>query len=204
VGTEEGRILGTPVYMSQEQMRGQKVDKQTDIWAFGCVLFELLTGAHAFQRESSTDTIAAVLEREPDWQALPPDTPAAVRHLLRRCLQKDKDRRLRDIGDARIEIEEALAGSTAAAEPSIAVGSTKRGWLGWTIALVLGAALVVVSLLYFNPATPPEIRVEISTPSNGDPFSFAISPDGRRLVFVASNEGKSQLWVRPLDSVAAQ
>src|SRR5262249_32104544 len=115
-----------------------------------------------------------------------------------------KDRRLRDIGDARIEIEEALAGSTAAAEPSMAVGSTKRGWLGWAIALVLGAALVVVSLLYFNRATPPEIRVEISTPSIGDPFSFAISPDGRRLVFVASNEGKSQLWVRPLDSLAAQ
>src|SRR5262249_52441569 len=190
VGTEEGRILGTPVYMSQEQMRGQKVDKQTDIWAFGCVLYELLTGAHAFQRESSTDTIAAVLEREPDWRALPPATPAAVRQLLRRCLQKDKDRRLCDIGDARIEIEEALAGSTAAAEPSMAVSSTKRGWLGWAIALVLAAALI--SVVYFNRAIrPPEIRVEVSSPSTTDALSFAISPDGQRLVFSALNEGKS-------------
>jgi eukaryotic-like serine/threonine-protein kinase len=204
VATEDGRILGTPGYMSPEQVRGQTVDKQTDIWAFGCVLYELLTGVHAFQRESLTDTIAAVLEREPDWQALPPATPAAVRHLLRRCLQKDKDRRLRDIGDARIEIEEALAGSTPAAEPSMAVSSTKRGWLGWSIALVLAAALAAISVLSFNRVPPAEIRVDINTPSTADPFSFAISPDGRRLVFSASNEGKSQLWVRPLDSLAAQ
>src|SRR5213594_1134100 len=123
VETEEGRILGTPGYMSPEQLRGQTVDKQTDIWSFGCLLYELLTGKHAFQRPTLTDTIAAVLEREPDWQALPPGTPAAVRDLLRRCLQKEKDRRLRDIGDARIEIEEALAGSTSAPGPGVAVSA---------------------------------------------------------------------------------
>src|SRR5438876_1792718 len=204
VATEEGRILGTPGYMSPEQVRGKAVDKQTDIWAFGCLMYELLTGKHAFHRETLTDTIAAVLERDPDWQALPPATPAAVRDLLRRCLQKDKDRRLRDIGDARIEIEETLAGSTAEFEPSMSVSSKKRGWLRWAIALALGAALAVISVLYFNRAAPPEVRVEINTPLTSDPTSFAISPDGRRLVFSASNEGKSQLWVRPLDSVAAQ
>ena len=109
MGTEEGKILGTPAYMSPEQARGKAVDKRTDIWAFGCLLYELLTTKLAFRGETITDTLAAILEREPDWQALPPSTPAQVRDLLRRCLQKDSQRRLRDLGDARIEIEEALA-----------------------------------------------------------------------------------------------
>src|SRR6266566_2027972 len=155
VATEEGRILGTPGYMSPEQVRGKAVDKQTDIWAFGCVLYELLTGKHAFQRQTLTDTIAAVLEREPDWQGLPLTIPMSIRELLRRCLQKDKDRRLRDIGDARIEIEEALAGSTAGPEFRVAASSKKREWLAWRIALALGAALALVSVLYFNRTTPP-------------------------------------------------
>src|SRR5437867_7446394 len=141
VATEEGRILGTPGYMSPEQVRGKAVDKQTDIWAFGCVLYELLTGKHAFQRETLTDTIAAVLEREPDWQALPPSTPAAVRDLLRRCLQKDKDRRLRDIGDARIEIEEALS-------PAQPISLPHRR-LPWAIALAAALAAIAV-FLYFR------------------------------------------------------
>src|SRR5207245_4381229 len=149
----------------------------------------------------------AVLERDPDWEALLAATPAAVRDLLRRCLQKDKDRRLRDIGDARIEIEEALAGSTAAAGPRMAVSSRKHIRLAWAIAFSLAAALAVISVLYFNratPSVPPEVRFEVNTPSTSDPFSFAISPDGRRLVFSASNEGRSPLWIRPLDSLAAQ
>src|ERR1700674_715150 len=108
MGTEEGRILGTPAYMSPEQARGKAVDKRTDIWAFGCVLYELLTGKVAFRGETISDTLAAVLEREPDLQALPPATPPKMRDLLRRCLQKDSQYRLRDIGDARIEIGEAL------------------------------------------------------------------------------------------------
>jgi serine/threonine-protein kinase len=108
MGTEEGRILGTPAYMSPEQARGKAVDKRTDIWAFGCVLYELLTARQAFRGETGQDTIAAVLEREPDWLALPPPTPAQIRKLLRRCLQKDPQRRLRDLGDARLEIEETL------------------------------------------------------------------------------------------------
>jgi serine/threonine protein kinase len=203
LATEGGRILGTPGYMSPEQVRGQTVDKQTDIWSFGCVLYELLTGAPAFERPTLTDTIAAVLEREPDWSALPPATPAPVRDLLRRCLQKDKDRRLRDIGDARIEIEEALAGPTAAVETRIAAPSKKRGWPAWVIALAF-TAVGTISALYFNRATPPEIRFELNAQSTSDPFSFAISPDGRRLVFSASNEGKSQLWIRPLDALTGQ
>jgi len=113
MGTAEGRILGTPAYMSPEQARGKDVDKRTDIWAFGCVLYELLTGREVFRGETISDTIAAILEREPDWQALPSATPAKIRDLLRRCLQKETQRRLRDFGDARIEIEETLAVTAA-------------------------------------------------------------------------------------------
>src|SRR5215813_13082639 len=113
-GSEDGLIVGTPSYMSPEQARGQAVTKQTDIWAFGCVLYELMTGKQAFHKETLTDTIVAVLEQEPDWQALAPTSPTAVRALVRRCLQREKDRRFRDIGDARIEIEEALAETKAA------------------------------------------------------------------------------------------
>src|SRR5438105_6115435 len=107
MGTELGTILGTPSYMSPEQARGKAVDKRTDIWAFGCVLYELLTGRQAFRGETSADSIAAVVEREPEWKTLPPGTPERIRDLLGRCLQKDANRRLRDIGDAGIEIWEA-------------------------------------------------------------------------------------------------
>jgi eukaryotic-like serine/threonine-protein kinase len=120
MGTEEGRILGTPAYMSPEQARGKSVDKRTDVWAFGCVLYILLTGRQAFTGDTLSDMIVSILEREPDWQALPASTPAKIQDLLRRCLQKDPQRRLRDLGDARIEIEEALL------PPATAEARTKR------------------------------------------------------------------------------
>src|ERR1700687_4274463 len=142
MGTEEGMVLGTPAYMSPEQARAKAVDKRTDIWAFGCVLYELLTGKEAFRGGTVSDTIAAVLEREPEWQALPPATPAKIRDLLRRCLQKDSQRRLRDIGDARIEIEEASA-APARAEPSAPVkGIRSLGRRG--LILSVGTLLLVV------------------------------------------------------------
>ena len=105
--TREGVIAGTATYMSPEQARGRPVDKRTDIWAFGCVLYEMLTGRPAFAGETVSDTIAAILERDPDWDALPALTPVSIRRLLQRCLEKDPKRRVRDIGDARLEIEEA-------------------------------------------------------------------------------------------------
>ena len=112
-GTRDGIILGTTSYMSPEQSRGHAVDKRTDIWAFGCVLYEMLTGHASFAGETISDTLAAVLKQEPDWQALPADTPAGIRSLLRRCLKKDPVDRLHDIADARIEIQEAIAESAA-------------------------------------------------------------------------------------------
>src|SRR5205085_6615720 len=107
VGTKDGVILGTASYMSPEQARGRPVDKRSDIWAFGCVLFEMLTGRLAFRGDTLSDTIASILQGEPDWQALPEATPAGIRRLLRRCLEKDLTRRLRDIADTRLDIEEA-------------------------------------------------------------------------------------------------
>src|SRR5262249_45970200 len=114
-------VMGTPAYMSPEQARGSAVDQRTDIWAFGSILYEMLTGSRAFGGESTSDAIASVLEREPDWKALPAKTPGSLRALLRRCLQKDAARRLRDIGDARFDIEEARAVPVATSrEPAMA------------------------------------------------------------------------------------
>src|SRR5262249_17324152 len=115
-GGTADRVIGTPAYMSPEQARGQVVDKRTDIWAFGCLLYEMLTGRPTFAGETVTDTLAAIIEREPDWLSLPPATPSAIRRLLRRCLEKDAQRRLHDIADARLEIEEALATNSASIE----------------------------------------------------------------------------------------
>ena len=109
-----GVILGTAAYMSPEQARGKAVDKRTDLWAFGCVLYELLTGKQTFHGEDVTDILAAVVRADPDWNRLPATTPPAIRNLLRRCLQKDAKKRLRDAGDTRIEIEEALSGAAVA------------------------------------------------------------------------------------------
>ncbi|NJN40633.1 MAG: protein kinase, partial [Gammaproteobacteria bacterium] len=111
--TQEGKVLGTPTYMSPEQARGKRTDRRTDIWAFGCVLYEMLAGDSPYQGETLTDSLGAILHKEPDWSRLPADTPAPARLLLRRCLAKDQDQRLRDIGDARVEIEEFLRDPSA-------------------------------------------------------------------------------------------
>ena len=119
--TKAGVILGTAAYMSPEQARGKTADKRADIWAFGCVLYEMLTGRVAFAGDTVSDTIAAILGREPDWSALPPATPAPIRRLLLRCLDKDAKRRLRDIGDARTEIDDVLSGATMLAPATSAI-----------------------------------------------------------------------------------
>ena len=127
--TLAGHIVGTPGYMSPEQARGKDVDERTDIWAFGCLLYELLTGKRAFQGETVQATIAAVMDREPDWQALPAKTPAKIRELLRLCLQKDAARRLQNIADARRAIEQA-----------------QRGWNRWAVAAVAAVAIAAVGI----------------------------------------------------------
>ena len=142
--TGVGVILGTAAYMSPEQARGQAINKRTDIWAFGCVLFEMITGRKVFPGATISDTIAAVLERSPDWTALPPATPPPVRHVLARCLEKDPKHRWRDIGDVRIELDDAEAWrpQTDSASPKISRAGERAAW-ALLVALTAAVAAVV-------------------------------------------------------------
>jgi serine/threonine protein kinase len=202
-----GTILGTAAYMSPEQARGKEANRTSDVWAFGCVLYEMLTGYAAFEGETISEIFAGVLKEEPDWNRLRPETPPAIRQLLRRCLQKNRTRRLHDMADARIEIE---AADTEPAAQSVMSPSTRsRDRTGWTVAtlsLIGMAVLAIPAVFYFRTAPPdaPEMRVEITTPATGDPVSFALSPNGRQIVFVASGEGAQRLWLRPMDSQTAE
>jgi Tol biopolymer transport system component len=192
--SHEGLILGTPSYMSPEQARGLRVDRRTDIWAFGCVLYEMLTGRPAFPGETVSDTIAKILEREPDWSLLPPATPAAIRRLLFRCLAKDPRRRIRDIGDARIEIEgvEELV-------PGISVpGRTRAGWVPWALLVGLAAAVGVWELA--RRASAPDnplanARFSRLTDWEGTETQAEISPDGRFVAFAADRDGRFDLFL---------
>jgi Tol biopolymer transport system component len=202
----ERTILGTPAYMSPEQARGQWLDRRTDIWSFGCVLYEMLTGRQPFAGDTISDTLAAVLDREPDLTLLPADTPPSIRRLLRRCLEKDRRRRLDSASDARLEIDDASASPGArthlpGATPSHRVTLVALAALAGAAAI---GALVVWTLVRPAPADVADMRVDIITPSTDAPTSFAISPDGRRLVFVAYDQGQARLWLRPLDATAAR
>ncbi len=202
--TRMGMILGTAAYMSPEQAKGRTVDKRTDLWAFGCVFYEMLTGRRPFEGDEISETLANVLKTEPDWRALPADAPASIRRLLRRCLMKDPKARLGDAATARIEIDEALGGG----EPDAAMipRTSPRERIVLLSALALVTLIAVVAMVRaFRPEPPaPEIRLEITTPATTEPASIAISPDARNLVFVATSEGRSQLWLRSLDAVPAR
>jgi serine/threonine-protein kinase len=209
MGTEEGKILGTPAYMSPEQARGKPVDKRTDIWAFGCVLYELLTGKRAFRGETTQDTVAAILERAPDWQVLPATAPTQIHELLRRCLQKDKTLRLRDAGDVRIEIHEALT-DPSEKPPAAAALKGRRQTLLWSIASSLAVAIVVAIAAWNLKPAPrlPVTRLTMSLPP-GERLdtgrAIAISPDGTRLVYAAGpNNVTTQLYIRAMDGLEAR
>jgi serine/threonine protein kinase len=207
--TEVGMILGTPAYMSPEQARGEPTDKRTDLWAFGCVLYQMLTGRSAFGRDSVIDTFAAIVNAEPDLAALPPDTPAGVRLLLSRCLQKNPRHRLRDIGDGIPLLLEKDP-------PPLVASGTHSRWHSFVwpaIAAVSILLLFSLALLHFRDAAPRQavVRSTILPPATSF-FSFAtnlgpmsLSPDGTRMTFAATEQdGTSQLWIRSLDSATAQ
>jgi eukaryotic-like serine/threonine-protein kinase len=204
--TREGVLLGTGAYMSPEQARGQVVDARTDIWAFGCVLYEMLTGRAVFAGQTLSDTIAAVLEREPDWQRLPAATPDSVRRLLRRCLQKDPNRRLADIRDARWDLEETPADLATGAEPSSRARRLER--YAWAAALLV--AVIVAAVMTGRPSEraaprdPRQVRFQIPSPPTRDPGSVAISPDARQIVFAATADERTKLWVHSLDTASAR
>jgi eukaryotic-like serine/threonine-protein kinase len=208
IATEAGVLLGTAAYMSPEQAKGKAVDRRADIWAFGCVLYEMLTGRMAFCCETTADTLAAVLTNEPDWSQLAAAAPQQVRVLLRRCLQKDARQRLRDIGDARILLEEVLLG--AAEETRSAVATSRRSWLVGIVAALLASTAAWLAFFHFRtePSSPREpLRFEIPAPTGVTLSflgSFAISPDGRQLAFAAKgSDGVLRLWIRPLNSLEA-
>jgi Tol biopolymer transport system component len=200
----ERAILGTPAYMSPEQARGSRVDRRTDIWAFGCVLYEMITGRRAFDGATTSDAIAAVLTREPDWARLPGDVPPAVRRLLQRCLAKDPAHRLRDIADAREHLHDA---SNAPAVTAPAVHRVPIAPLALLAAAVGIVALAIPAAVHLREAPPPELRLQIATPPTTVSLQFALSPDGRYLVFVASassSDAAQRLYLRALDNTVAQ
>jgi hypothetical protein len=223
--TQAGVILGTAAYMSPEQARGKAVDKRSDIWAFGCVLFEMLTGRRVFQQDEVSDTLALVLTKDPDWNAVPANTPASLQRLLRRCLVKDRSARLPDIGSARLEIDEALTELSRPGPDDRSTASTgfrtRRSFAIVMAAVLLTAAVLVAWALTRTP--PPDLpvsRVLIGVAPaerllSGLPFdaadgggrpsrtSMAFAPDGRSLVFSAERSGVVGLYVRRLDQLEA-
>jgi serine/threonine protein kinase len=206
--TRAGIILGTAAYMSPEQARGKRVDRRTDIWAFGVVLYEMLTGRQTFGDEDVSMTLSKVLQREPDFDALPQNIPAKVRQLLKLCLRKDPKQRVGDFRDVRLAMEGAFETPTAS-DGKVATTPTKsreRLVLGSALAVAV-VALGALSSLHFREAPSAvlsEMRTEIVTPSTTELVSFALSPDGRQIVFVASGDGPSRLWLRRLETTAAQ
>ena len=206
-GTEAGMILGTAAYMSPEQARGKVVDKRADVWAFGAVLFEMLTGTRAFRGENVTDTIVSVISKEPDWTALPVNTPAVIRKLLRRCLEKDRKRRLDSMVAVRLEIQDALAPHTLAGVVPSTPSNGRSGWLVAAVATLAAVALApnAVRHLLEAPAPPAlETRLEVVTSGGGETTSFALSPDGRQIAFAASGDAGPQLWLRSLSTTTAR
>ncbi len=207
--TGVGVLLGTAAYMAPEQARGKPVDKRADIWAFGCVLYEMLTGQRAFGGDDVTVTLSRVVERDPDFDALPATVPQRVRQALRLCLRKDPKQRAHDIADIRMALEGAF--ETVAALTTSSASSVPRGRLAWitafAVAAVLAAALAIPTVRHLRetpPPSPPETRTEIVTPTTDAPTSFALSPDGRQIVFVASDDKSSRLWLRSLATTTAQ
>jgi len=194
-------VLGTAAYMAPEQARGKPVDRRADIWAFGVVLFEMLAGKRVFAGETVSDTLAAVLTREPDWSALPAVTPFAVRRLLRLCLARDPRQRLHDIADARLELETAEAG----AEPALAAKAGGATRLAWAVAVVAG--LVAAGALWTRApeagSPGPVLYVDVAYPRDVEPVAsvsgWALSPDGRSVAVTGVRDGTRRLFLRSLD-----
>jgi eukaryotic-like serine/threonine-protein kinase len=203
-----GMILGTPAYLSPEQAKGKSADRSSDTWAFGCVLYEMLTGCTAFEGETIGEVLGAIFKSEPDWRKLPVDTPEGIRRLLRCCLEKNSKLRFRDARDISVSIHDALRDPI----PSTSINTTRRQRRNRVVWLVLAAAIVVTLLArvsLFRPSTvgAPEMRLQVLTPGAGLTnygTHFAISPDGRQIVYQAANEGKPQLWLRSLASETAE
>ncbi len=220
--TRIGIIMGTAAYMSPEQARGKVVDRRADVWAFGCVVYEMLVGRRAFGGDDISETIARVIEREPDWNAMVAVAPRSVVRVVQRCLQKDPQNRTRDLGDVRLELRDAVAepGQAPVATESFALG--RRGIIALAAMLTVGVALGVLGARWVSapPAVAssgPRLSTEINLPGDAslaldaeaanvgyDSTLLDISPDGRTLVYVGSSNGSVRLFTRQLDSFDVQ
>jgi eukaryotic-like serine/threonine-protein kinase len=216
--TQAGVILGTAAYMSPEQAKAKNVDRRTDVWAFGCVLYEMLAGKRTFEGEDLTETVVALMRNEPDWSALPADTPLRIRDLIRRCLVKDPKQRLQAIGEARIAIEETISGvgaiheSPRHADGEIPPRQARQHALAWGI-LGLFAGILVTGIIFKilapKPQPQPVRHLSIMLPPGLSMASqyfpeLALSPDGTDLVFSAVQDGKLQLYQRHMDDFEPQ
>jgi serine/threonine protein kinase len=200
-----GVILGTAAYMSPEQAKGRPAGKRSDIFAFGCVVYEMLTGKRAFDGQDVPEVLARVIEREPDWSALPANLHPGVRRLLKRCLEKNLKARRRDAGDVIADIEDAKSDATGGVPENSTNVAISR--LGWVAAGMMALALAVLGAIHFrDTAARPthEMRVDITTPSSFAPEVFALSPDGKSIVLVASGDGSQRLWLRRFDEATAR
>jgi Tol biopolymer transport system component len=199
--TRAGLILGTAAYMSPEQAKGLEADKRSDIWAFGCVLFEMLAGSRPFEAPDVAETLAAVILREPDWARLPAGVPPSIRRLARSCLERDRTKRMTDIAGAIFALDDAREVSTTPAPQAQRARSGRFAAAGWIAAalIAVASAVALVPVLRRGPAEQPTMHLQIGTP-DGDPFTFALSPDGRSMVFQAKVDGRTQLWLRRFET----
>jgi WD40 repeat protein len=222
--TREGVLLGTAAYMSPEQARGKRVDRRADIWAFGCVLYEMLTGLGPFSGETTSDILACVIRAEPDWSAVPGSVPLRIRELLRRCLQKHPKQRLRDIGEAQVAIEEVLSGSSTA-EASLGVALKQQSWHQRIPSVLLAAGFVLVAVgvglttryWHLAPLPGPVSRFAFAIPApveqsavwvvGGFPFAdfpdVDVSPDGTEIAYLASDGKTTRVFLRRMDGLEA-
>ena len=203
--TQLGLILGTAAYMSPEQARGRTVDKRTDIWAFGCVLFEMLSGVRTFEGDDVAAVLGAVIHKDVDWTRLPATTPPAVRSVLKACLEKDARQRIRDMGDVRLALAGVFGAPSAiddAASPRPATSRRTVVMVGAAAALLAGTLGAAAAWFVRSPPLSETVAFTVDTPPTGNPSSFALSPDGRHLAFTGADKGVQMLWVRALASIA--
>ena len=214
--SRSGVIMGTAAYMSPEQARGKALDKRTDIWSFGCVFYELLTGKQLFLGETTSDMVAGILKQEPDWKALPKELPLRIRDLLRRCLQKDPNKRLHDIADARIEIEEAQSQPSAPTIESIVEieepqPATRRSLIPWIITVLIAVIAIILAWQWIRSMSSSKINVSrfvLKIPKdqafiNSTGPDIILSPDGISFVYVGQGELGRQLFLRKMDQLEA-
>jgi hypothetical protein len=207
--TQAGMIMGTAAYMSPEQAAGKPVDKRADIWSFGVVLWEMLSGQRLFEGETISHTLADVLRAPIDFDQLPKQTPRAIRDLVKRCLDRDVKTRLRDIGEARIAIQAAI--QDGGKEPEVAATvapapASRFSWVAWGVAALFLLATLALAFVHFRETHPPQrvARFQVELPDKTANPVFELAPDGRTLAFTATEAGRRRMWIRPIDSLIAQ